>query len=214
MSNRALIPVKALSQVKSRLAPYLSQVRRAELVLHMLHHVITTLQESQALESIAIVSPDKHVLKLAQMWGAHAYLEEQQGHNPALHAAALRETAGGASALLTISADLPLLSPEDIQNMFAYLHAPTQADVVLAPSCDETGTNALLVRPPLVIPYLFGEASFSRHLQAAQQRELHIALYRSTGTALDIDTINDLTSLPAQSKAFLYYEREKQEHHL
>jgi|SRR5579885_151050 len=189
MTYRALIPVKMLHQAKSRLASYLNEEARATLVLAMLQHVISILLESAQFERVSVVSADRKVLAQAQSWGAHAMLEERQGHNPALEAAALAELTTGAETLLTISADLPLLQLHDVCNM---IEQSRQYDVVLAPSLDGTGTNALLARPPLALPYLFGPGSLQRYSMEAKQRAISFALYHSTGFALDIDTINDL----------------------
>ena len=189
---RALIPVKSLSEAKSRLADHLTLRQRENLVLDMLHHVLQALRESNVLEQISVVSPDRRVLKQAQAWGAQAHIEEVPGHNAALHVAALQEQEAGSSALLTISADLPLLHPGDIRMMILHsAHYP----VVLAPARDGTGTNAILVRPPLAVPYLFGPDSLQRYQQAARQRQLDSTLYQSIGLALDIDTIDDLDDL-------------------
>src|SRR5947199_10493220 len=117
MAYRALIPVKSLSAAKSRLATHMTQEQRSRLVLSMLYHVLRTLQESALLEQISVVSPDERVLSSVRAWGAQPLVEEQHGHNPALHAAAARELAAGATALLTISADLPLLRSRDIRSM-------------------------------------------------------------------------------------------------
>ena len=67
--------------------------------------------------------------------------------------------------------------------------------VVLAPSRDGTGTNALLVRPPLALPYLFGPNSLHSYHQAAEQWQLSSTIVNSIGLALDIDTIDDLDDL-------------------
>jgi 2-phospho-L-lactate guanylyltransferase len=195
---KALIPVKALSAAKSRLATHLTQPQRRLLVLDMLHHVLSTLRESRALASIAVVSPDPCVLEQARAWGAQALVETQQGHNPALHAAALDEKMTGASALLTISADLPLLQASDIRSMVEQLR---HSDVVLAASREGTGTNALLVRPPLAVPYVFGPGSLQRYSAEARERRLAVSIYNSPGTALDIDTIDDLETLWRSSEA-------------
>src|SRR5438270_8200528 len=169
MKYRVLVPVKSLARAKSRLAPYLSQHQRETLVLDMLSHVLQALQSCDQIEQIAVVSADQRVLEQTCIWGARPMREEQPGHNPALRAAALRQLSEGASALLTISADLPLLTTDDAHAM---LEQSTRLDVVLAPSRDGTGTNALLARPPLVIPYLFGVNSLQRHLRAASHRHL------------------------------------------
>ena len=189
MIYRALIPVKALGQAKSRLADHLTQRQRATLVLDMLHHVIATLQASNILHDVTVVSPDLLVLEKAKEWGACACVEEESGHNPALRAAATRELAKGATMLLTIAADLPLLHIHDIQSM---IERSREHAVVLAPSWDGTGTNALLTRPPLALPYVFGPGSLQRYLAEARKWQLSSTLYNNISIALDIDTIDDL----------------------
>src|SRR5690348_16148430 len=83
----ALIPVKVLSKAKSRLAAHLTPEQRANLMLDMLHHVVSMLKESRAFSHVAVVSADPRVQVQAQTWGARVLPEEQAGHNPALTAA-------------------------------------------------------------------------------------------------------------------------------
>jgi 2-phospho-L-lactate guanylyltransferase len=189
--HTALIPVKSLHAAKSRLAPHLTQIQRATLVLNMLHHVICILQASNALDRISVVSSDQHVLEQVQAWGVHALIEEETGHNPALTAAAKREIDAGSTALLTISADLPFLQVCDIHGM---IEQSKQHAVVLAPSHECTGTNALLTLPPLVLPYTFGPGSLQRYLSDSSTRQLSSHLYTSIGLESDIDTIDDLSN--------------------
>ena len=197
MKYSALIPVKSLATAKSRLAPSLSQHQRETLVLDMLHHVLRVLQDSELFKHVSVVSSDGRVLEQAHQWGARALSEEQNGHNPALHAAALREYAEGVTALLTISADLPMLSTRDIRCLF---EQSKHHEIVLAPSSDGTGTNAILVRPPLAVPYVFGPNSLRNYIEAARQRHLSYTTYHSTGLALDIDTIDDLNELEVHNR--------------
>lgn len=192
MTYTALVPVKELNAAKSRLAAYLSRQQRESLVLDMLHHVLQILLASCLFERVSVVSPDTRVLEHARLWGAQALKEEQHGHNSALQAAAMREQAVGATAILTISADLPLLRLSDIQGV---IEQSRQHAVVLAPSQDGTGTNAILMRPPLALPYLFGLNSRQRYQQAARQQKLSSTVYTSIGLAMDIDTIDDLQRL-------------------
>jgi 2-phospho-L-lactate guanylyltransferase len=185
----ALVPVKSLDQAKSRLATHLTQEQRASLVLDMLYHVIYILQTSNVIHRISVVSLDRRVLDQAQAWGAYIRIEEDRGLNPALTAAAKREFAEGATALLTLAADLPLLQISDIHGMIEQSKHHT---VVLAPSYDQTGTNALLVRPPLALPYMFGAGSLQHYLSESRIRQLSSSLYSSIGLGLDIDTSEDL----------------------
>jgi len=192
MHYRALIPVKALSEVKSRLASHLTLHQRENLVLDMLQHVLRTLHGSNVIEHISVVSPDDRVLANAQEWGARALREELPGHNAALHIAALQEQGAGTEALLTIAADLPMLHVEDIHTLVELSH---QCATVLAASREGTGTNAILVRPPLALPYLFGPNSLQRYTLAARQLHLSSTIHHSIGLSLDIDTIDDLDDL-------------------
>jgi len=196
MKHNALIPVKSLITAKSRLAPSLSQHQRERLVMAMLHHVLYVLLDSELFEQVSVVSSDDQVLEQAYIWGAQAITEEQHGHNQALHAAALREKTEGVTTLLTISADLPLLTTQEIRCFF---EQSRQHEVVLAPSRDGTGTNAILVHPPLIVPYVFGPDSLQSYIEAARQRHLRYSTYQSIGLAFDIDTIDDLDEVEVQN---------------
>lgn len=189
MKYNALIPVKSLATAKSRLASSLTQPQREKLVLGMLNHVLCVLFDSELFEKVSVVSSDKQVLERAYLWGAQAVVEEYQGHNQALNAAALKEREEGVTTLLTISADLPLLTSQEIRCLY---EQSLQHDVVLAPSRDGTGTNAILVHPPLAVPYVFGPGSLQRFVEAAKQKRLRYLEFHSIGLALDIDTIDDL----------------------
>src|SRR5260370_17962677 len=99
ITYRAIVPIKALSEAKSRLAPHLTRCQRETLALDMLRHVVQTLCASQEFEVVTVVSPDIHVLEKARMWGARAPLEARSGHNPPLHMALLRQPPEPAGAL-------------------------------------------------------------------------------------------------------------------
>jgi 2-phospho-L-lactate guanylyltransferase len=219
MNYVALVPVKRLTLAKSRLAAHLARSQRETLVLDMLQHVVCTLCESDCFEQIYVVSADAQVLELAQHWGAEALRETRPGHNPALQAAGqviveraawrhtvhTRQTLSGTCplftpqdlGLLTISADLPLLSQEDVH---ALLACGERSQVVLAAASDGTGTNALLLRPPLLLPYLFGPGSLPAYIQAARQRNISYLLLHRAGLALDIDTPADIQAFAEHSR--------------
>jgi 2-phospho-L-lactate guanylyltransferase len=189
MKNNALIPVKSLLIAKSRLSSSFTQPQRERLVLDMLHHILYILLDSELFDKVSVVSSDKQVLEKSYFWGAQAVAEEYHGHNQALHGAALREISEGATTLLTISADLPLLTTQEIR---CFYQQSLQHDVVLASSRDGTGTNAIMVRPPLAVPYVFGPGSLQSYVEAAKQNHLSYSKFHSIGLAFDIDTIDDL----------------------
>ncbi len=65
-----------------------------------------------------------------------------------------------------LAADLPLIGPEDLEAL-ARLGECSSRLVVASPDRFEDGTNALLMRPPGVIPYALGPGSFKRHVARA-----------------------------------------------
>ncbi len=224
MKYNALVPVKALNQVKSRLATHFSQHQREMLVLDMLQHVLHTLSDSELFEQIYVVSPDRRVQELILDWDAEPLPEMLPGHNPALQAAALtiiERTAwrhGAYSAwtslrqrnglhgqrpddtshflqdvaLLTISADLPLITKADVHAMTSLAE---HYQVTLASSNDGTGTNAILMRPPLALPYLFGPQSLPTYVQTARDLKLTYTVLSNAHLGFDIDTFEDTQKL-------------------
>jgi 2-phospho-L-lactate guanylyltransferase len=64
--------------------------------------------------------------------------------------------------------------------------------VVVAPCRHGTGTNALLILPPGLIPFAFGPDSFAAHCAAARAAGVEPVIYRSATITLDLDTPEDL----------------------
>ena len=69
--------------------------------------------------------------------------------------------ADGAGAALVLTADLPLLHPDDIDAIVAAGSA--ERSVLIVPSHEGTGTNAMLLRPPQALAPRLGPDSLARH---------------------------------------------------
>ena len=69
--------------------------------------------------------------------------------------------------------------------------AATPPALVIAPCRHGTGTNALLLRTPGIIPFAFGPGSFAAHSAAARAAGVGPLVYRSETIALDLDTPED-----------------------
>lgn len=191
MTYHALVPVKKLTHAKSRLTNEMPLKERTDLVLSMLEHVINVLKTCREISTISIVTSDEDVRSFSLQLGVSVQTEESTGHNPALTAAAKKETNATIKGLLTISADLPLLTHFDIQKM---IDLSKLYDVVIAPSKDN-GTNALLLKKPLLLPYLFGKNSFEKYEKAAKDVGIPFISHQSETLAFDIDTIEDVKKL-------------------
>ena len=87
-------------------------------------------------------------------------------------------------------ADIPLLRVRDLENMLELSNG--EPEIIIAPDRFERGTNALLVRPPGLIPYRYGGSSFARHVAEAEAVGVAVQVYRSFSLGLDLDTPTDL----------------------
>jgi 2-phospho-L-lactate guanylyltransferase len=195
----AIVPVKGLDRAKSRLGERLSPTQRGTLVLRLLDHVLKTLAAA-GVERRVVVSPDPSVRDHSRQLGAFALddgdaagPEGPIAHNRALERARSRIAAERPAALFVISADLPLLRPDDVRAIAAL--GAVEGTVVIAPDRATRGTNALFLRPPDGIPFCFGPESFAAHAQAARGRGLRVEVYRGVGTAFDVDLPADLDAL-------------------
>ena len=188
----AVVPVKDLRGTKSRLAPILDPSARAGLTVYMMGCVLRAIREAGVGE-VCVVSPDRVVLEEAQRRGATPLVQESRGLNPALEEGRRRALKLGASTLLVLPADLPLLDAEDVRAVLEKVGEGQS--VVISPDGARSGTNALLIQPPDVLPFAFGPDSFEAHLGAARRRELHVSVCERPHLAFDLDTAGDLARL-------------------
>jgi len=188
-SVSAVVPVKDLRGTKSRLAPILDPGARAGLTLYMMGRVVRVILEADV-GDVCVVSPDGMVLEEAKRRGATPLLQESSGLNPALEEGRRRVLELGASALLVLPADLPLLEAEDVRAVLK--EAGEGSSAVISPDGARSGTNALLIQPPDVLPFAFGTDSFEAHLGAARSRSLDVRVCERPHLAFDLDTAGDL----------------------
>ena len=198
MRTIAIVPVKALTEAKTRLAAVLSPAERAALTLRTLRGVLAAL-DMPGIDLRLVVSPDETVLAEARAAGALALRQQGGGLNEGLEQARAEAIARGAGAILIVLGDLPLLAHDDVGTLLDLAERPAIA--IFAPDRHGTGTNALLLCPPTALPFAFGAGSLARHRAAAAARGLLIRYYDAAGTALDLDTPDDLAALDAVAAA-------------
>lgn len=190
LSLWAIVPVKPFASAKSRLASVLDDEARAGLSREFLGHALAVLAQVPAVARTLVVSRDPEALALAAARGASAVAEAGAlGLNAALTLAARKAREGQAGAALILPTDLPLLTAADVMALVA--EDDGQPRVVIAPDRHEQGTNALLLRPPEVMPFAFGEGSFARHVALAEHAGVRVKVCRLAGAALDVDVPED-----------------------
>ncbi len=101
----------------------------------------------------------------------------------------------GATTVLLVPIDVPLVTPDD----FGRLAASARPGLIVVPSADGTGTNALVRTPPDVIESRFGPGSFRAHMDQARAKGIFAEALRLPGLMFDIDTRDDVNELLARA---------------
>ena len=195
----AVIPVKPLRGALRRLTPALEAPVRRALQVAMLTDVLGACAGATGLAGVMVVTSDPQAREMAErIAGARVVPDHDppRGMNAAVVRGLVAVAAAQAEAALVLTADLPLVQPEDIARILAA--APPRPSAVLVPSWDGTGTNAMLLRPPAALSPRLGPDSLARHRAQAAGRGVAVALEQLPRLALDIDTPRDLTALMAR----------------
>ncbi|QPC81492.1 2-phospho-L-lactate guanylyltransferase [Phototrophicus methaneseepsis] len=191
MTIWAIVPVKPLRRAKTRLADVLTSDQRYQLAEMMLRQVLAVLDSAPQITGTLVISRDPEALSIARDMGARTIQESSASDlNPALTRATEIIRVWGAGATLIIPADLPFVNVADIA---AIAHQGRNGPcVVISKDLAGLGTNALLVRPPGLITYAYGEDSYTLHTEAAQRAGAAVYTYDSDSLMLDIDVPEDL----------------------
>lgn len=188
-ANFVIIPIKILDQAKSRLSKWLPNEIRKQFSLAMFQDVIKTVTLSDKVQEVVVVSNDPIVSQLVETFGAILLPEKTHGLNNTVSEAIDWCAEKGATSVLILPADIPLISVKDLDKIYCL---GEKASMIITPSRDEKGTNALLLKPPKIISTFYGPLSFKKHIQEAKRFDIKFFCYRSPRIALDIDTVNDL----------------------
>jgi 2-phospho-L-lactate/phosphoenolpyruvate guanylyltransferase len=189
----AVVPLKHTTDAKQRLAGALGAPLRQRLALAMAHDVLAALAASEGLAGLAVVTLDPQASALARHFGARVLTEGAvDGQTGAVNAAARTLSREGSGAMLTIPGDVPLITPQEVEQLIA-AH-DRRPDFVIAPAHDGRGSNAVLCAPPDAVRLKFGNDSFFPHLAAARALGLEPKIVQLAGIGLDIDHPRDVAA--------------------
>jgi 2-phospho-L-lactate guanylyltransferase len=196
--NCVLVPVKALAQGKSRLSICLSPEARHSLSRAMLTDVVTSARSATAVDRVVVVSSDPSLLQLARQLGAAIVNEGYpRGLNGAVAVGTEFCLQLGATAVLILLADLPLVTANDVELIFRQINGDPQ--LVVVPCKEGEGTNALLRVPPEVVPTRFGGPSLGAHQNVAREYRIPCQTIEIPHIAFDVDSSEDLRWLVGQT---------------
>jgi 2-phospho-L-lactate/phosphoenolpyruvate guanylyltransferase len=183
-----VVPVKVLTQAKSRLAR-LGGERRAELALAMATDTVTAVLASAAAARVIVITDDQVVGQALRELGAEVIADTRDGGglNGALrHGAAFASRRWPDTGLATLFADLPAVRPIEIATA---LDAARQWPTAFVADAAGDGTTLYTARPDAAFQPAFGLASRARH---AAGGAVELGLDGIDGLRRDVDTPEDL----------------------
>ncbi len=200
MSLWAIVPIKPLRRGKSRLSTILSEEERAQLNHQLFINTINVLRDVKSISDILVVSRDSDVLTEARDMDVRTVTENGTPElNNALRRASLFSKNFSTEGVLIVPADLPLLTPHDVES---FLQARTQPPmIVISPDRRRKGTNMLLIDPADLISFSYGQDSFEKHQELASLRGAQVITFENERIALDLDVPEDFELL--RERAFV-----------
>jgi 2-phospho-L-lactate guanylyltransferase len=192
-----LIPVKELAAAKQRLCGMMTQPERTRLATLMLEHVFEQVARAKGYALVAVVTSCAPAIQAAQSRGFEIIREtEQKSESASIDYAAQFLQQRGATSVLRLPIDLPLILAEDIAAVLALMNEVGSCpSTVLVPSREGTGTNALGRTPPDLFPSHFGPDSLAKHRQEARLRNVPCRELNLPRIAFDLDTPEDVKYL-------------------
>src|SRR5271154_3129092 len=195
-----LIAAKQLEFAKTRLSSVLPPGERRALAEAMFRDVLAAALGATAADHVAVVTSDAGLLARARAANALAIDEEfPRGLNVAIALATSALIAEGAETVCTLLSDIPLVTAEDVDAVFAAM--PSGRGAVLVPSRDFSGTNIICRSPADAVATRFGRLSLVKHLDDCRTADVPARVLRLARPALDLDVIADLAEFERAGSA-------------
>ncbi len=192
----ALLPVKRLEHTKLRLAGVLTRAQRRQLSCCMVEDILNTLDKTDVIAGVTVISCDEAVISMAVNHGADV-LNTGVDHGYAVDVLQGVESIADKAIdkVIIIPADVPELDDTDL-TLLDQVH---EEGITLCPADNDGGTNGLVFTPPLAICLMYGENSFDEFCRETERRQAPVNIAKPDGLARDIDRPDDLLALRRQS---------------
>lgn len=189
MSLVIAILMKDPTSAKTRLSSTLNRSQRERLALIMFENTIAFFRGFLPGTVLAVVTPSERIAAIGRSAGAIVVDDDGGGDiNQAARAASEWAISAGATALLVVHADIPILRQREFDLL---LDASEDRGVVIAEALDG-GTNAILLSPPDAIDFAFGPQSAARHEDLAHEQKLTVRKLSPFFLSRDVDRPSDL----------------------
>lgn len=188
-----IVLVKDFDDAKQRLGPALDPAARRALARRNAQRAV---RAAAAGSHRLVVAGSAEVAKMAERLGADVLIEpRQEGQNVAARRGIERAVSAGATAVLLLSSDLPLVTRKSVRALLDVAGGIAAPVAVAVPAVGRGGTNALYLDPPNGIGLHFGPDSLAEFRREAERRGVSFVVQESDAMGLDLDEPADLARL-------------------
>lgn len=195
MRTLAVVPIKTLTAAKQRLSGALAAGARQSLAQAMFSDVMAALRRSSRIDEIVVVTAD--VVATAVAHGERTTVlpdDVQDGQSAATLIAIRFATAADYDRVVLVPGDTPLLAAAELDALLDRCEADGLGAGIVGDR-HGTGTNALVLAPPVAMAPSFGPGSLDRHVAAAEDAGITSRVEVAPSLAHDVDTPEDLAEL-------------------
>lgn len=179
-----LIPVKAFTRAKFRLAPDIDPDRRQHLAREMATHVVHAAGEMP----VAVVCDDDEVAEWVASVGAQLIWTPGTGLNGAVAAGVDALRAQGTRHVVVAHSDLPLA--DDLDQLGGW------PGVTIVPDRHRGGSNVLALPTDCGFQFAYGTGSYARHREEAVRIGRGLRIVHRVRLGWDVDFPDDLQFPP------------------
>lgn len=195
MKTAVIIPVKSFSKSKSRLN--LSESKVTQLCEIMLKEMLQIISETKMINDILLVSKDESAFGIGKKFNCIEIMDaKESGVNNAVILANEFLVEQEYSCSIILPQDVPLILPEDLDNLLRFYQNKKHA--IIVPSRHFDGTNALVRMPTPNITTRYDEGSYKVQFEAIRMAKMKYSLALIHRIMIDIDNIVDVDYLIKQ----------------
>ena len=197
MKIAAIIPVKTFSNAKTRLQLPTEKVE--ELCKIMLEEILQTISMSPKIEKIILVTKEEKAIEIGEKFNVITIIDtKEESVNQAVSLADKYLLENNFNASIVFPQDIPCIKTQDIDFMLKYQMHPNF--VIIVPSRNFDGTNALVRMPIDIMKTHYDNDSYRNHMKTAKEHTMNVAMVFVKRIMLDVDDKEDLEILLEQNE--------------
>ena len=157
----------------------------------MLKEILHVISEAKSIDDIIIVSKDESALDIGKKFNCIEIIDEKEsGVNDAVSLANEFLVEHSYSCSIVLPQDVPLIFPEDLDNLIRFYQNNEHA--IIVPSRHFDGTNALLRIPMPNMKTRYDEGSYKFQFEPIKTARMKYSLALIHRIMIDIDNIEDV----------------------